>query len=246
MRLPSHPIGNLPLSPYSSHPDAVAHAAPSRPASVVLETSLPGSLCVVPLDIAQLPALHALRERVLNNLSDPDYYRREPDEMRFLQDHVQAPHLALGVKEHPADHARLIAYAMLDFPRTGMNRTMGGSRTIRGNAMNGAFGRFGGDNAYETYADDEIQAMCNTTPQLISCMVDADFRGQGLQRYLIKARVDAGRQRGAKRFWAMVAPGNHVSRDNLSAAGFQYLATREIDGHARHIMMLICHGHHPA
>ena len=226
MRLPSHPIAN-PLSTLtpptrpSSHPGDVTHDVAQPPGAVeptVSAASLPRSLHVAPLTIADLPALQALRERVLHGLQDPDDYRREPDETRFLRAHFEAPHLCMGIKAH----SHVVAYGMLDFPLT--------PATMRATRRD----------------SDEIDAMCETTPQLISCMVDSDFRGQGLQRYLIKARVDEGRQRGAMRFWAMVAPGNHVSRDNLHAAGFQYLATREFDGHARHIMTLDSHRHHPA
>lgn len=170
------------------------------------------------LTIAELPALQALREHVLSDLPDPDYYRREPDETRFLRAHLETPHLCLGIKAH----MHVVAYGMLDFP-------------LAPSAMQAA-----------RPDADEIDAMCETTPQLISCMVDSAYRGQGLQRYLIRARIDEGRQRGATRFWAMVAPGNHVSRDNLYAAGFQYLATRTFDGHARHIMMLDSHRHYRA
>jgi GNAT superfamily N-acetyltransferase len=215
-------------SPSQLHPGVEPHDAAlhSRTAETsVSATSLPGSLHTAPLAIgrltvelltvADLPALQALRERVLHGLQDPDDYRPETDETRFLRAHFNAPHLCLGIKAH----SHVVAYGMLDFPPT-----------------HAAMQRHGRHS-------DDIGTMCETTPQLISCMVDSDFRGLGLQRYLINARLDVGWQRGASRFWAMVAPGNHVSRANLHAAGFLYLATRDFDGHARHIMMLNHHHH---
>jgi GNAT superfamily N-acetyltransferase len=59
--------------------------------------------------------------------------------------------------------------------------------------------------------------------ELASCMVAPAWRGRGLQRELIAARLLWARAAGARRVSVIVSLHNHASRHNLMACGLQVL-----------------------
>lgn len=64
------------------------------------------------------------------------------------------------------------------------------------------------------------------------------YRGQGLQRRLIRARVDHVIAKGGKRVLAWVNPTNSYSLNNLVAEGFRFIKRpmRTFDG-AKHVAL---------
>lgn len=207
-----------PADPRAS-PRTVASArgdAPDR-------ASVPGSSAALaraaPLRLRRLTARHAtalvaLRARVLATLAHPDFYVAEADEAGFIARHRGARGAILGFFAGET----LVAYGMVRLPDAA------GAAHVRDTKADPTAGH-----RWDASARERL-------PELSSCMVDPAWRGRGLQRRLIAARLRWGRRRAATRFWAVVSPHNAASRHNLRKAGFRVIATADVDGHHRLVM----------
>lgn len=162
------------------------------------------------------PAWTALRDTVIAALPNPDFYVREPDEQAFYVAHTEPGGEAIGVFAHGA----LVAYAMVGFP--------------------------------EAESADNLGAVIGLAPDyhakvthLSSCMVLPQWRGRGLQRTLLSARLALAHARGRPLCMAMVSLHNHSSRHNLLRQGLHIAWTGLIDGLQRHVAMIdLQHGLH--
>lgn len=162
------------------------------------------------------PAWNALRDTVIAALPNPDFYVREADEQAFFVAHTEPGGEAIGVFAHGA----LVAYAMVGFP--------------------------------DASAADNLGAVIGLEPvhhpkvtHLSSCMVLPQWRGRGLQRTLLSARLALAHARGRPLCMAMVSLHNHSSRHNLLRQGLHIAWTGMIDGLQRHVTMIdLQHGLH--
>ncbi|MFY3383343.1 GNAT family N-acetyltransferase [Paracidovorax sp. MALMAid1276] len=158
-----------------------------------------------------------LRDRVIASLPHPDFYVREDDERAFFDTHTEPEGQTLGVFAH----GELVAYAMVGFPARGseaqnLGRTIGLSAAQQGRVAH-----------------------------LSSCMVVPAWRGHGLQRVLLAARLALAQARGRPVCLAMVSLHNHFSRHNLLRQGLHIAWTGTIDGLQRHVAMIdLEHGLH--
>lgn len=155
-----------------------------------------------------IPQLIATRNEILSLLPHPDLYVREEDELGFLQFHCGEHGKTIGL----FDGDRLIGYAMLGFPNA--------------------------------FAPDNMARMVGLplahwghVAHFASCMIHPDYRGRGLQRSLVFARLDLARLLGLSTCLAMVSPHNHASRDNLFRQGFHLVWSGMIETRRRHILM---------
>ena len=162
-------------------------------------------------------AWSALRDTVIAALPHPDFYVREDDEQAFFGAHTEPDGETIGVFAH----GELVAYAMVGFP--------------------------GCDAAAHN-----LGAMIGLPPaqhekvtHLSSCMVQPTWRGRGLQRALLAARLALAHARGRPLCLAMVSLHNHSSRHNLLRQGLHIAWTGAIDGLQRHVAMIdLDHGLH--
>lgn len=162
-------------------------------------------------------AWSTLRDTVIAGLPDPDLYVREDDERAFFDAHTEPAGETIGVFAH----GELVAYAMVGFPACG------------GAALN--LGSTIGLSA----------AQQGRVTHLSSCMVVPAWRGHGLQRVLLAARLSLAHARGRPVCLAMVSLHNHSSRHNLLRQGLHIAWTGAIDGLQRHVAMIdLEHGLH--
>jgi ribosomal protein S18 acetylase RimI-like enzyme len=80
--------------------------------------------------------------------------------------------------------------------------------------------------------DDVLQAVASVRClhghwYLRACVVKPEFRGKGLQRELIRERLDYLAQK-TDRASVSVEPHNHFSIDNIVAEGFSFATTRKL------------------
>ncbi|WP_197034864.1 GNAT family N-acetyltransferase [Herbaspirillum sp. RV1423] len=155
----------------------------------------------------------ALRDDVLGALPDPDCYVRERDEQEFLLDHCASGGETIGVFHRDA----LVAYAMLglvapDDPDH-LGRALGMNASERG-----------------------------ATAHLASCMVRHDWRGLGLQRALLAARLALARSHGRHLCIAAVSLHNHSSRHNMLRFGMHLAWAGDLNGLRRQITLIDLHG----
>ncbi|WP_423455441.1 GNAT family N-acetyltransferase [Ottowia sp. VDI28] len=188
---------------------------PSNPLSLRLLT---------PRDIS---ALMRLRDEVLANLADPDLYVRESAEPEFVRMHVETSQ-GRGETLGLFDEGRLVAYGMLGLPQRGDPGNLGRffvneALTFLGAKEAGAPGLSLGE------VDTRVA-------HLASCMVSTSYRGQHLQRLLLKARMALARSRGRNFCVAVVSPHNHASRHNLMHEGFRLGWVGEVDGLRRQLL----------
>lgn len=162
------------------------------------------------------PAWSALRDTVIAALPNPDFYVREDDEQGFFAAHTEPRGETIGVFAHGA----LVAYAMVGFPEPGAADNLGAT--------------IGLDPDYHP-----------KVTHLSSCMVLPQWRGRGLQRTLLAARLALAHARGRPLCMAMVSLHNHSSRHNLLRQGLHIAWTGMIDGLQRHVTMIdLQHGLH--
>lgn len=158
----------------------------------------------------------ALRDTVIAALPNPDLYVREADERAFFDAHSEPDGETIGVFAHDA----LVAYAMVSFPAAQAPDNLGATMGL----------------------PPELRARVT---HLSSCMVVPQWRGRGLQRTLLGARLALAHARGRPLCMAMVSLHNHSSRHNLLRQGLHIAWTGHIDGLQRHIAMIdLQHGLH--
>lgn len=63
-----------------------------------------------------------------------------------------------------------------------------------------------------------------------TAFVDPDYRGLGMQKYLLEVREQIARQMGAKRALVTVAPQNVHSLRNVQGFGFEVIARKQLYG----------------
>ena len=63
-----------------------------------------------------------------------------------------------------------------------------------------------------------------------TAFVDPDYRGLGLQKFLLTAREDVAHQLGAKYALVTVAPNNAFSLKNVMGHGFEIMARKQLYG----------------
>ena len=168
------------------------------------------------LALDDFPAWSSLRDTVIAALPNPDFYVREDDEQGFFAAHTEPRGETIGVFSHGV----LVAYAMVGFP--------------------------------EPDAADNLGVVTGLQParhalvtHLSSCMVLSPWRGKGLQRTLLVARLALAHARGRPLCMAMVSLHNHSSRHNLLRQGLHIAWTGMIDGLQRHVAMIdLQHGLH--
>ena len=162
------------------------------------------------------PAWSALRDAVIAALPDPDFYVREDDEQGFFTEHIEPHGEIIGVFAHDT----LAAYAMVGFPEPDSPGNLG--------AMVGL-----------------EPAHRSRVTHLSSCMVLPQWRGRGLQRTLLVARLALAHARGRPLCMAMVSLHNHSSRHNLLRQGLHIAWTGMIEGLQRHVAVIdLQHGLH--
>ena len=162
------------------------------------------------------PAWSALRDTVIAALPNPDFYVREDDEQGFFAAHTEPRGETIGVFAHGA----LVAYAMVGFPEHDAADNLGAT--------------IGLDPDYHP-----------KVTHLSSCMVLSPWRGKGLQRTLLVARLALAHARGRPLCMAMVSLHNHSSRHNLLRQGLHIAWTGMIDGLQRHVAVIdLEHGLH--
>jgi GNAT superfamily N-acetyltransferase len=158
---------------------------------------------------SDFPEWRRLRDAVIATLPHPDLYVREDDEEGFFVAHSQPRGETIGVFAHGA----LVAYAMVGFPE--------------------------GDAADNLGAAMGLDARCcASVTHLSSCMVLPHWRGRGLQRTLLAARLALAHARNRPLCMAMVSLHNHSSRHNLLRQGLHIAWTGVIDGLQRHVTMI--------
>ncbi len=153
-------------------------------------------------------AWNALRDTVIAALPNPDFYVREEDEQRFFDVHTQPCGETIGVFAHDA----LVAYAMVGFPDADSAENLGATIGLE-------------------------PSFYSKVTHLSSCMVLPAWRGRGLQRTLLAARLALAQARGRPLCMAMVSLHNHTSRHNLLRQGLHIAWTGVIDGLERHVAM---------
>lgn len=163
------------------------------------------------LTFKDIPALRSLRADVLSGLPHPDLYVREPDEPEFLRTHVDAVKGA-GETIGIFDGEHLVAYGMLGLPAPDDPDNLG---------------RF-----FNSIRPDLKVA------HLAGCMVAQGYRGQHLQRILLKARLTLARGRGRNFCVAMASMHNHASRHNLMREGLSIGWVGELDGLKRQLLAI--------
>lgn len=150
----------------------------------------------------------ALREAVLGDLGHDDLYVREDHERDFVAAHLGAQGRTIGLY----DGTVLVAYAMLGLPRAddpdNFGHLLGLERADRA--------RIG---------------------HLASCMVQPGYRGRGLQRALLNARLLLARAHGCTRCAGIVSLHNHASRHNLMREGLQVLWVGNWHGLRRQLLV---------
>jgi GNAT superfamily N-acetyltransferase len=142
------------------------------------------------LQVEHLPQIRTLRNAVLSTLAHPDLYVREEDETFFMTQHLGTGGVTFGV----LDGQCLVAYAMLGLPSAGALDNLG---RISGLA----------------------EPDCAVTAHLASCMVLPPWRGRGIQRSLLSARLAFARSLGRRICMATVSIHNHSSRHNMLRRG---------------------------
>jgi GNAT superfamily N-acetyltransferase len=154
----------------------------------------------------------ALRDDVLAALPDPDCYVREDDERTFLLDHCALRGKTIGVFHQDT----LVAYAMLGLIDADDASHLGWAL---------------GMNAAERAA----------SAHLASCMVRPAWRGLGLQRALLGARLALARAHGRHLCMAAVSLHNHSSRHNMLRFGMHLAWAGELKGLYRQITLIDLH-----
>lgn len=149
-----------------------------------------------------------MRDTVIAALPNPDFYVREEDEQLFFDAHTQPCGETIGVFAHGA----LVAYAMVGFPEADSKENLGATIGLE-------------------------PAFHAKVTHLSSCMVLPEWRGRGLQRTLLAARLALAQARGRPLCMAMVSLHNHTSRHNLLRQGLHITWTGVIDGLERHVAM---------
>lgn len=169
------------------------------------------------LESTDFEALADLRAEVLAALPDPDCYVAETDEAAFFAEHREPHGQTIGVFDAAG---RLVAYAMLGLP---LADTPGNLAAVTG-------------------MDDASRAAC---AHLSSCMVRPGWRGRGLQRTLLGARLALAHAQGRHLCLAVVSLRNHSSRHNMLRRGLHLAWVGEIDGLRRQVAMIdLRHGLH--
>ncbi len=158
----------------------------------------------------------ALRDTVMAVLPHPDLYVRESDERSFFAAHTEPEGETIGVFVHDA----LVAYAMVGFPAAQAADNLGRAVGLPPEQR-------------------------SIVTHLSSCMVLPQWRGRGLQRTLLGARLALAHARGRPLCMAMVSLHNHSSRHNLLRQGLHIAWTGPIEGLQRHVAMIdLQHGLH--
>lgn len=168
-----------------------------------------GQLSLRLLTAKDVPALMQLRDEVLADLEHPDLYVRESAEPEFVRSHIDAVENS-GETIGVFDGNHLVAYGMLGLPCAGDSGNLG------------------------RYFSAEQSAL--KTAHLAGCMVSQRYRGQHLQRMLLKARLELARGRGRSFCVAMTSLHNHASRRNLIREGLRIGWVDEIDGLKRQLL----------
>jgi GNAT superfamily N-acetyltransferase len=150
-----------------------------------------------------------LRQEVLTSLPLADLYAREADELAFVNRHLGSAGETLGV----FDGSTLIAYAMLGLPDATATGNLTELLPIGGNDL----------------AHSAIIA---------SCMVRPKYRGKGLQRALISARLERARAHERTQCVAAVSLHNHASRHNLMQEGMRIAWVGELSGLRRQLLAI--------
>ncbi|MGI4984416.1 MAG: GNAT family N-acetyltransferase [Janthinobacterium lividum] len=161
-------------------------------------------------------AIVALRANVLATLARPDLYAAEADEAGFIARHCGPTGITFGI----FDGDTLVAYGMLYLPGADADAT----------------GHTGMAASHPSHPSRRNAPERAAIAELSSCMVAPDWRGRGLQRRLIEARLRWGVRHGARRFRVVVAPHNAASRRNLQMAGFRRVWAGNVDGHHRLVL----------
>ena len=153
-----------------------------------------------------------LRDEVIRDLPNPDFYVREDDEAAFFTAHTGHRGQTIGVYHGE----QLIAYAMVGFPQP---QDAGHLGVVLGLAA----------------------PLLDKVAHISSCMVLPQWRGNGLQRTLLAVRLAMSQAQGRPYCLAMVSLHNHRSRHNLMRQGMHIGWTGDIDGLKRHVMRIDLH-----
>lgn len=170
-----------------------------------------GNLSLRLLTIKDVAEVTRLRDEVIESLAHPDFYVRESDESEFVRAHVDAAR-GSGETIGVFDGSRLVAYGMLGLPHAHAGDNLGRFFCARGESLRVA--------------------------HLAGCMVGEHYRGQHLQRMLLKARMELARGRGRNFCVAMTSMHNHPSRRNLMREGLCIGWVGELNGLKRQLLAI--------
>lgn len=169
-------------------------------------------LCARVLSPEDLAQWSALRDDVLAQLPNPDYYVREDNERDFFLQHCVPYRTAIGVF-----HAHtLVAYAMLSLIPAD-------------------------DPGHLGLALGMDEADRGSVAHLASCMVRPDWRGLGLQRALLAERLSMAQSHGRHLCLAAVSLHNHSSRHNMLRLGMHIAWAGDLNGLVRQITRIDLH-----
>lgn len=163
------------------------------------------------LTLQNAAAVLRLRNSVLADLPDPDWYVRETDEPAFVRKHLGGHSGSRGQTLGLYKGRQLIAYAMLGLPRADDADNLGIPLGL----------------------DESARAR---VAHLASCMVRTAYRGYRLQRPLLAARMALAQAYGRSIFTAMVSLRNQPSRRNMMHEGLHVAWVGEIQGLRRQIL----------
>lgn len=176
------------------------------------------------LTLDDLDILVGMRNEVLAHLPNPDLHMREPNEFEYLRAHLTPLTADLGTApaHHPMergqiigvfDKDQLVAYGMLGLPLPEAEDNLGKFLPI----------------SPEIYPQ---------VAHIAGCMVRENMRGQGLQRWLLVARLALAKLHGRAVCAARVSMHNHASRRNMQRQGMHIAWVGDIKGLKRHILAI--------
>lgn len=143
------------------------------------------------LTLADLDKLLIFRQQIFAQLPDPDWVRPEIDEIQWARSRLAQNGACTGLFEPTGD---LVAYASMYLPP--------------------------GGNADDLMPLASIPTKSWSRVSIIdSCMVHPRYRGNGLQKALIRARFKTAEGIGRPLCVALTSPLNDVSRHNLMSCG---------------------------
>ena len=187
---------------------------------VTLPRVLQGRYFVRRMTVENVNLLLEIRHQVLSELSHPDLYVMEDNELEFVREHCGTRGETIGLFEGQGDHARLIAYAMVGFPLADDADNLGVTVGLQRNEL-------------------------EKVGILASCMVLPSHRGHGLQQQLLLLRQLLCVSHGRNHCLSMISLHNRPSRFNLFRAGMLIRWVGVLDHYGLQRQVVYCNQDNP-